>query len=222
MPAKEKKNTAPDFEKKLARYALMGGAVLGASTAAQASIVTNVYNENISDNGTPIQVSFDQSSTIDFTLSATSGDFDTLYYAGVYVNGPSTTLFAGAGPGMDSDYNRPYALSGETSLPGMNFVGSPGKLRNFVKVKEDPIAYGGYWSNNTDAYLGVLFQRSGNTYEGWAEISVDVTDPAASATLVQTAYNTTPVASVPEPSSLALFALGSIGIAALKKRRKAA
>jgi len=66
----------------------------------------------------------------------------------------------------------------------------------------------------------VLFQRCGNTCEGWAEISVDVTDPSGSATLIQTAYNTTPL--VPEPSSLALFALGAVGIAAVKKRRKAA
>ena len=218
--AEQRKNTASDFEKKLVRYALMGGAVLGASTAAQASIVTYTYNENISDNGTPIQVSFDQTSTIDFTLSATSGEDGPFFYAGVYVNGPSTTLFAGAPE--SHNYNLPFALSGEVNLVGMNLVGSPAKLRNFVKFKTEISEYGGYWSNNTDAYLGVIFQRSGQNYEGWAEISVNVTDPSATATLIQTAYDTTPVTLVPEPSSLALFALGALGIAAVKKRRKTA
>src|SRR5579884_1161870 len=96
---KKRKRAASDFEKKLAQYAILGGAMLGASTA-HASIITNTYDETIPDNGTPIQVSMDKSATVDFTLSATSGESFNCFadegcaFAGVYVNGPSTTQFA--------------------------------------------------------------------------------------------------------------------------------
>lgn len=228
----QKARRAADFEKKLAQYALMGGAMLGASTA-HASIITTTYDETVLDNGTPIQVSMDNSATVDFTLSATSGNPELfVYFVGATVSGPSTTQFAASPTHTTRAW--PYALGGNTTIPGtMNFAGassaSSAKLSQYFKVGPDR-GNAGYWPNNTPEFLGLSFQRSGLTYYGWAEISVDVTTQNATATLYEVAYNnvagqpiTTPaLASIPEPSSLALFALGAIGIAALKKRRKAA
>jgi hypothetical protein len=237
--ATEKKSTTSDFEKKLVRYALMGGAVLGASTASHAAIITTPENQSIPDGGY-VNVSFDNSATIDFTIYASSGltEFGGLPYAGVFVSGPSTTQFAGSPAAAPFTYNRAYPLSGMTV--SSSFVASPAKLAKVTKTPTpEGYYYSGYWDNNTIAYLGVTFQRSGNTYDGWAEISVDVTAPAspptdfsaaiatgptASAYLYAIAYNNVPVtpAGIPEPASLSLFALGAIGIAALKKRRKSA
>jgi len=237
MPAAttEKKSTASDFEKKLVRYALMGGAVLGASTASHAAIITTTENQSIPDGGY-FNVSFDNSATTDFTIYASSGftAFGDLPYAGVFVSGPSTTHFAGAPATEPFTYNSAYALSGMTTSSSL--VASPAKLAKVTKTPgPEGYYYSGYWDNNTIAYLGVTFQRSGNTYYGWAEMSVDVTAPSspptdfsaaistgptASAYLYSIAYNN--VAITPEPASLSLFALGAIGIAALKKRRKSA
>jgi hypothetical protein len=235
----KKKSTASDFEKKLVRYALMGGAVLGASTASHAAIITTPENQYIPDGGS-FAVSFDNSATTDFTIYASSGftEFDGFPYAGVFVSGPpsnTTTQFVGAKPFED---NAAFALAGGTTISSSSpFVPNGAKL---AKVTAGD--YTGYWDNNTVAFLGVSFQRSGNTYYGWAEMSVDVTEPfesgslsaalapgpTASAYLYSIAYNNVPngqivtPSGIPEPASLSLFALGAIGIAALKKRRKSA
>jgi len=246
--ATEKKSTASDFEKKLVRYALMGGAVLGASTAAHAAIITTVENQYIPDGGS-FAVSFDNSSTTDFTISALSGytEFDGFPYAGVIVSGPpsnTTTQFVGAKPFED---NAAFALGGATTISSSSpFVANYAKLAKVTMLPSDPSPfpwYSGYWDNNIPAFLGVSFQRSGNTYYGWAEMSVDVTapetvdsdslsaaisaGPTASAYLYSISYNNVPngqitTPGIPEPASLSLFALGAIGIAALKKRRKSA
>jgi hypothetical protein len=87
----------------------------------------------------------------------------------------------------------------------------------------------------------VVFQISGATHVGWAQIATSVTNTMATAELIDYAYNTVAydgtnaVASsiaagdtgagttgAPEPSSLALYALGAAGIAALRRRRKSA
>ena len=249
MPAAttEKKSTASDFEKKLVRYALMGGAVLGASTASHAAIITTPENQYIPDDGY-FNVSFDNSATTDFTIYAstfyTYPEYGGLPYAGVFVDGPATTQYVGGQPNSN---NWASALGGGTTISSSSpFVGNGAKLAKTTKIPFDPpfYFYSGYWQNNTVAFLGVTFQRSGNTYYGWAEMSVDVTvppgapvfsfsaadtsGPTASAYLYSIAYNNVPngqivtPSGIPEPASLSLFALGAIGVAALKKRRKAA
>ena len=81
------------------------------------------------------------------------------------------------------------------------------------------------------------FQIGGTTHLGWAQISTSVTNNSASAVLIDYAYNDvaydgtnvaessilageTITATAPEPSSLALYAVGAAGILALRRRRK--
>lgn len=91
-------------------------------------------------------------------------------------------------------------------------------------------------NNSTQfGYLGVEFQDASlgpGTYYGWIEVSAETDD--AIATIPAFAFNTTPNACImagqmsgtcsatPEPSSLALLALGAAGLLALRARRKSA
>ena len=91
------------------------------------------------------------------------------------------------------------------------------------------IQYGtlGAMPQNTPAFIGLRFDLNDGTNDvthyGWAEISIDGDD----VTLYQFGYNDTagaasvvPTAAVPEPSSLAMLALGATGL--MRRRRQKA
>lgn len=120
------------------------------------------------------------------------------------------------------------ALTGGVVVgPGQNY-GSGGKL---AKAKASG-STGGQWPSNLvdPRFVGLQFLIGGQTHYGWARVGVDVDGPAgvAQGVVYDWAYDDTPgaaittpgTASVPEPSSLALFALGAAGVAALKRRRR--
>lgn len=230
---KRKKGGAPsDFEKKLFRYALAGSAVLGVPAISHASVITTVEDQTITAPGS-FAVDFNGDGITDFTLNAAIGP----QFADVYVTGPYTTSFVGSGPDASA------LTTGATISSASSFGG--GKLS---KVKTNtygkPFYFGNWDQTGTNpAFLGVQFDIAGTPHYGWAEIVTTVSDlgagplsltqfaaptgPQASAELIAIGYETSggPItigSDVPEPSSLALFAIGALGIVALKRRRKSA
>jgi hypothetical protein len=195
---------------------------------SHASIISSPsVNQQITSGNSPFAVSFDGSAT-DFTISAAMTE------AQVYPQNGSTFL----APGDGSD---PYALAlGAEIYANATGNTSTGKLSAYIS-NPDPIYVGSWSHTGSPAYLGVVFQISGATHVGWAQIATSVTNTMATAELIDYAYNTVAydgtnaVASsiaagdtgagttgAPEPSSLALYALGAAGIAALRRRRKSA
>jgi hypothetical protein len=88
----------------------------------------------------------------------------------------------------------------------------------------------GMLPNGADTYLGLLLPVSGGTSYGWvllnASFSGNSSAAIAQVQVLDYAYESTPGAAIlagqtdaPEPSTLALFALGAVGVAAARRRR---
>jgi|SRR6185312_2417252 len=229
----DKKRKGFDLDRKFVTYALAGSALLGTPLVTSAQTVATSGTT-----GNTLNFSFDNTIT-DFTLSAgfVSNFNSSFLEPSIYVSGPETTGFIGVEtgpPGGPTIYTATaFANSGAVD-PSVGIVPS-GKL---LKANGNTTTKG-QWPNGTnDAWLGVEFQRNGNTYLGWADILASVdpsqaipinqpaitqavldddvpTQPAAQATIRESGF----VLLTPEPSSIALLALGAAGIAVLRKRR---
>jgi hypothetical protein len=124
--------------------------------------------------------------------------------------------------------------------PSLSFYGGSGILQ---KTDGDPTttAQKGPWPvDGSSAYLGIEFNAGGGLQYGWIQLSACTPDDAVSGnpcnvdpgivTVSSYAYQTTPgvdiaagdTGAVPEPSSIALFALGAAGLVAYRRRKLAA
>jgi hypothetical protein len=220
------------LEKKLTKYMLAGGAVLAAPLMSHADAIT--YSgaiDEIATTSNPVFVSFPGGPQFELQLS-TNGPFST-----ASVLGTSVTFLE------DTDGD-PKAFNFGSLITGV--PGDAGELLGTgpIDFPEPRIGYkGGNWpQDGTPAYLGFAFTASDQSYTGWAQIAVDLNlNPgiitsqgtgeqglAGSATLTGYAFTTgsitagQTVGSAPEPSSLALFAIGGAAALALLRRRRAA
>ncbi len=214
-PTQKRGAAGSDFEKKLIRYALMGGAALAVPAVSYATPIVTFENTTILGNSS---LPVDLDGVLAFTLQTYVSSSE----AEVSVTGPGTTQFVGLPPGGPFQAYA-GALGGNTlisSSSDFTVATAPTKLSKW----ESHYLATGYWNPDGEAFLGLQFQVSGVTHYGFALIQINVNDPSASATLIETGYEssanagiTTPA--IPEPSTLALFALGAAGILAIKRRR---
>ncbi|HUB79921.1 MAG TPA: PEP-CTERM sorting domain-containing protein [Bryobacteraceae bacterium] len=208
------------LEKKIAAYTLAGAAALAAPAAAHAGTIDFV----------PVNQTITQPGSYVFNLSGPSAGDITLTAAPTTLGGDPGNIinFSTANGAAVADDGGPFSADasaltfGETIDPTTGNWGTSGKLGDYDTVtmaSED-----GVWTPGMDAYLGFYFQGTGGPQAGWAEISMGAAD--ASFDLISYAYETdanTPInaGEVPEPSTMALVALGGAGLLALRRRRAA-
>lgn len=164
------------------------------------------------------------------SLTAENGaEFDGPDYAGVVI-----------GPGANMSFE---TLSGETTswtnvftgsttsyyVCGHSLFGSPRYCPTSVPHYQEEKSTSGYGSMyNSEGYFGFEFKRGASTFFGWAELAAFTNENVAEIDLISYAYDNTPgtpittgaqASPTPEPSAIALFALGAAGICALRRRR---
>jgi hypothetical protein len=214
------------MEKKLAAYALAGGAALLSATPAQAALIVITPDTpiaiSVATDEQPQQYLLDMDSDgVDdfgfFVLSLIDPDPD---YPGqfdsVLVSGLDYNYIAGTTDGCNC-----YPIATRfTTIPGA-LASNPtlykAKLLSRYTYDGVPELYGN-WENSlaSRGLIGVNFLL-GNSVPVQGFIDVSVEFGSASLTIHQWGWDTD--APVPEPSTMAMFALGAVGIAALRRRR---
>ena len=120
--------------------------------------------------------------------------------------------------GRESPWRR-FPARGEVSI---------GRLLRRVNIASSPsnttstISRAGDFNTSAERFLGVKFDLSGASFFGW--VGLEVEQHRLTARVTAWAYEDTgaPIRAgeIPEPSPLALLAMGAAGIAALRRRTR--
>lgn len=240
---KIKSNRPALLEQKWKSYTAAGAAAVAAGFVgnAQAAITFIDYNDTVVVD--PISgdaiwgnftINFNGDAQADVLISyrnfnATGGTANTFPAAG------AATAVVGA---ISAGFNYPSRLAANASIgPSAAFILVNGGI---VGGRGD-LAWGpGYPSSNwvapvggpaSTGYLGFRFKIGADDHFGWVRISVDPTGAPSPrfVTVHDAAYETVPntgilagATGIPEPASLGLLALGSLGLTTMRRRKSAA
>ena len=157
-------------------------------------------------------------------------------YSGIVVNGTATSEQVGvkdAAANLSGGFLIADTLAANSWGTG-EYEGTPvAKIQTWDATTGQ--AFEGNFAGATEKYVGFRLHLSSNEdlVYGWVKLSIlgDLDDYPSNGDIIlhEWAYESTPntpiaagSAAVPEPTSLAIFAMGGVGVAAWKRRRKAA
>jgi PEP-CTERM motif len=216
-------------------YAVAAGAgILTASQPASAGIIYTPADVYFTSGTVFIDLNHDGVNDFKFTVFGQSGSvFQTLKVSG---NGNRGAGVVGKGGSAG------VLAMGAVIGPHDAFLNAKSASQLMAQVFANPTStrtsFRGKWGDSTDKFLGLRFAINGQAHYGWAEFDVlgyvNIFGQAyLDTTLLGYAYDTVPnqaliagktipavPATTPEPGTLGLLALGSLGLAAWRKRKR--
>jgi len=230
------RRSAISLERRLATYAIAGGAVFVAAEPADAAVIySGVQNIFIGPDTSPlVDLDLNGDSVVDyqfqnhFIVDGFNGGF-----LGTFPKDERVLdlILGGSNQAVDNGFGSPAALPPGTTIDGSQSFNStnPGTMAGVYvdEKKSGPNGTFGDWTGASNLFLGLRFNIGTDTHYGWARLSVsdgdDInTDPTA--TLHDWAYesaaDTAIVTPVPEPSALMLLASGAAGLGAYRAWRR--
>ncbi|MCC6537393.1 MAG: PEP-CTERM sorting domain-containing protein [Bryobacterales bacterium] len=202
------------FDSKLAAYALTGGAMIAGAPAAQATLVTvtpgtapTVYVAT-GGGSQSYNLDMDSDGATDFIFTAESSMYGLEQRDIVRMNGSYGLLVGSSG-----QYTVVPFTTVEDALAASPTLAKSKLLARYTYDGGDP-TFTGDWQNGQRAFIGVVFGlNTGAPKRGFIDVTVQL--GSAQFTINQWGYDQP----VPEPSTVALLALGAAGVAALRRKR---
>ena len=224
------------FDRRLKAYALAAGAVgaglFGAARPAKADIIYTPADTSLTNGRLFIDLNHDGIN--DFAVN----DY--------IVVGKDRRLFATGLGGRNGALAYAFGASyGFRALEAGYVIGRRGYFAPYAAPMANVAAtfgtvVSGPWANVNDRYLGLKFDIDGQAHFGWAEFRVRAGvrggSPVIAATLLGYAYDTVagqsidagqttaadaPNTATPEPGTLGLLALGSLGLGFWRRKKQA-
>jgi len=230
--SKKRRRKTVSLDQRLSRYVLAtGAAALGASTAS-ADIV--YYDYHSTSPTTPISGSlyfdFETGLISTPTVPVPPGADIHLFNA---MSGSSSQMPTNEGAAAGAKFGSSVLRGGPANTAqrlGYGFViGTAGQnflyslaLGGVTTANNSQVFFGNFTAGQ-EGYIGLRFLDSASaTHFAWADVILNAN---YTVTLLGFAYETTPglsikAGAIPEPSEIALFALGAAGVAAVRARRK--
>jgi hypothetical protein len=225
---------SPRLDGRLASYALAAGAagvgVLSLAQPSKADIIYSHANVSIGPNS-EFSLRLTRNGPADFTFSNSYG----VRTNGGFVSARGHLQVGGNLPNASVIFARSGSNDYAAALARGARIGPDGQFTRGIGIGNAAFCGGCYPEQffdygsflNTRAYLGLRFPIGGQEHYGWANLSVSTGgefDSQIAATLSGYAYNTVPnqpifAGQVPEPGTLGLLALGSLGIAAWRRKK---
>ncbi len=216
------------LDKRLAAYAVTAGATaaIGGHTAHAAIIYTpGPFNTGL--NG-QVGVDFNGDAAPDFLIEHTAYLVATSTYTDIQTN----KLLLGNGSGAANQMqvvasdNLIDALNGGDAIQGPFAAGGAATLRAFALYLTSSGSFTtdlrGHFDTSAQRFVGVKFDLSGATLSGW--IGLEVNQGGLTGNVTGYAYEDSGggirAGQIPEPTPLALLAMGASGVAALRRRRR--